>query len=138
MRSIALLVLGVACQPGDDTGESGVPPDDTPPVIVHEPVSGTVPVGEDVTLTATVTDDGGVLFVFVYYQDDWYPNEGEEEWATFFAVWDGDPDQYTATLPGEVAPAGVTAYYFEAVDKAQNAVYAPTEGPDDPYQFRRE
>ena len=46
---------------------------------------------------------------------------------------------FTATLPGvDDAPAGVTAYFLEAVDKAQNVTRLPTEGFEDPYQFERE
>lgn len=135
--SVALLAL-LGCTGSNidsrDNTDSGLQEeiDETPPVIVHEPIEGTQTHGVDVPITATITDaDSGVLFAYLYYKNE---IGGDADWKRKVMVASGEV--YSASIDGDDMNGGGVDYYIEAVDKAQNTAWAPEDGRDDPYHFR--
>lgn len=135
----ALVMLVIACGPGltavatnDDT-DLVEEEDDVAPVIEHEAISGSLPSGVDVEMTATVTDgDGsGVLFVYLWYKNE---TDGDADWSSISMFATGD--SYSGSIPGDDQRGAGMDYYLEAFDRGQNAAYAPRRGGDDPYHFR--
>jgi hypothetical protein len=109
-------------------------PDEDPPVIEHEAVTGTQTFGADIAIQATVTDlDGRVAYVYLHYKNE---VAGSAEWDYVPMTPAGDTDVYSATLPGDRHRGGGVDYYIEAVDFAQNVAYSPNGGESDPYHFR--
>lgn len=106
--------------------------DEDPPEIIHEPVLETMPFGEDVGITATVTDaDSGILFVYLHYKNE---TGGAADWQDVIMTASGD--EYSGTIQGSRMQGGGVYYYIEAIDKATNPSFAPDAGVDDPYHFR--
>lgn len=135
------LSLFLACDGGSsnvgdggttDTGDTGEPEEDTIcPTINHTPIETAQPLGEPVTISATVTDnDSGVFIVRVYYR-----KETAASWKDFSLVAGGE-DTWTGDIPGEEVGSGGMRYYIEAVDQKQNTCTAPQRGEEDPYSFR--
>ena len=106
--------------------------DEVPPVIEHTAVTETQVFGEDVSITATVTDDdSGVLFVYLYYKNE---TDGSADWNRSFLTASGDV--YTGVIQGEDERGSGVDYYIEAIDKQENTAWSPEDGEDDPYHFR--
>jgi hypothetical protein len=121
--------------------------DNDPPLIVTTPVEEAQPLGQDVTITADVSDAGtGVLFVTLYYKNE---TGGSSDWARFSMVPSSSgptaaddtatPPEvvtWTGTISGAAENSAGIYYYIEAVDGEQNTSTSPTRGADDPYHFR--
>ena len=140
MTSLFTIALLVGCDSGlsaiDGNKDAVIveDEDEDAPIIEHTPISGTQTFGADVAIEATVTDgeDGvGVLFVYLNYKNE---IDGAGGWQKLIMTASGDV--YTQTIPGEDHNGGGVDYYVEAIDRVQNAAYAPDDGESDPYHFR--
>lgn len=138
MRTLPfLLPLLAACGSGFNTTEGKNTdfeenPDLDAPVITTEPVEDALPMGTDVDISATVTDDGsGVTFVTLYFKSE---TAGPDDWENRLMT-EGEADLWSATIPGAAQSGAGMFYYIEAVDAAENYAWAPTRGPDDPFHF---
>lgn len=136
MHRIVWFLLVGACGPdltANRTGGDDLPDEDTTaPVITHEPVAGPVAFGEDVAITATITDEGtGVLFAYLYYRNE---TDGSNDWDDLALIPNGET--YSATISGSDHHSGGIVYYLYAVDKSENEAFAPDEADGDPYHFR--
>lgn len=134
--SVLLLTL-VACDyddPGIVYGPSDTmdPGDLVAPVIEHTPIETAQIYGQDVAITATVTDDdSGVFVVQVFYRQ-----ETSSMWEDI-ALMDMDGDTiYEGTIPGVHVLTGGMYYYVYAMDNRENEAQLPVEGEDDPWHFR--
>ncbi|HYE09787.1 MAG TPA: CehA/McbA family metallohydrolase [Patescibacteria group bacterium] len=93
-------------------------PDTVSPVIIHTPATeGNI--GQNLTITATVTDDKAVQNVKLYYRI-----MGQEEYSTAFMLPNSDVYSYEI-LKSELSTAGIE-YYIEATD-GTNTVTAPID-----------
>jgi hypothetical protein len=138
MRVLSVLVLLAGCDQdlttNQLTDEDGFEEetDDVAPVIVHDPITETQAFGQDVPITATVTDEGtGVVFVHLYYKNE---IDGPTDWVDVILFAAGD--EYTGTIRGADMRGGGVDYYLSATDRAQNEALAPDDGDGDPYHFR--
>jgi hypothetical protein len=138
MRLLSVLVLLVGCGPDlttnqltDDDGFEEEE-DETPPSIVHDPITETQTFGQDVPISATVSDEStGVLFVHLFYKNE---VDGASDWVDVIMFQSGE--EYTGTIRGADMRGGGVDYYLSAVDKAQNTAFAPDDGDGDPFHFR--
>jgi hypothetical protein len=137
IRALSLFLL-VGCGPGltssnvSKDGSFEEETDEDPPVIVHDPVTGTQVFGEDVPISATITDDdAGIRFAYLHYKNE---IDGDADWEQVILMADGD--LYSGTIRGEDERGGGVYYYLEAVDKEQNTSFSPDDGDSDPYHFR--
>jgi hypothetical protein len=97
-----------------------------PPVIVHSPVSS-APAGQDLSITATITDDTGVTGATLYYR-----RMGQTGFTA--ATMQPSGDQYTGTIPGtELIPPGAE-YYLSATDGSLWSYHPPTDYLTSPHQ----
>ncbi len=115
-----------------DTADTAEPEEDTVcPTILHTPVETAQPVGQDVNIEATVTDNlSGVFSVRLYYK-----KEAATSWKEV-AMALGASDLWSGKIPGAEVGSGGMHYYLEAVDLKQNRCTSPTRGASDPYRFR--
>jgi hypothetical protein len=98
----------------------------TPPVISHTPVSS-APAGQDLNITATITDDGGVTGATLYYR-----RIGQTGFTA--AAMQPSGNQYTGTVPGtEMVTPGVE-YYLSATDGSLWSYHPPTDYLTSPHQ----
>ncbi len=119
---------GVIYQPRDTSWEG----DNVPPVIEHEPVDGAQTYGDSVLLSATVTDEGGTVFVVQVF----YRQETSSMWEDAPLVdMDGD-GVYEGQIPGADVMTGGMYYYLYAMDTGENETFDPPEGEDDAHHFR--
>lgn len=103
------------------------------PVIEHVPITDAQPLGEDVDISAIITDaDSGVFLVKLYYKNE---TSGSGDWESSAMVPLAD-DQWVGTIPGEMEASGGVNYYIEALDNAANVVDSPEKGAEDPWHFR--
>ncbi len=140
--SLFALVLLVGCGDAFNPNEIGKDDaileedvDEDPPIIVHTPITGTQNFGSDVAIEATVTDGeegSGVLFVYLYYKNE---IDGSADWNKDILIESSD-DSFTGLISGDDHSGGGIDYYLEAVDKAQNGIYSPKDGENDPHHFR--
>lgn len=106
--------------------------DTTAPTITTDPVTEAQPMGTDIPITATVTDEeSSILFVTLYYKQE---TEASSEYTTFAMVANGDV--YEGRIRAEDQGSGGMDYYIEAIDSSQNTGWAPDEGSRDPYHIR--
>ncbi len=102
-------------------------PDDVPPTILSEErVLGFSSEG-DHPITATVTDESGILSVSVYYSTDGIDFLDITMDNTSGDIWVGN-------IPAQ--PVGTTVfYYIQAIDNSpyQNEAMLPESGPSDPF-----
>jgi len=136
MRALFFLLLpacgaGLAGRVVEKEGEEGL--DTTPPVIEHAPIEDVVYFGDDVTITATVTEEESRLLLVTL----WFKNEtgGSSDWQQR-AMLEGDEGAYSAVIPGSVHQSAGMNYYIEAVNTADLTATDPDEGADDPHRFR--
>jgi hypothetical protein len=130
LSSVACVVddPGVVYQPRDTSWEG----DNIAPVIEHDPIDTTQAYGDSVMLTATVTDEGGEVFVVQVF----YRQETSSMWDDAPLVdMDGD-GVYEGAIPGADVITGGMYYYLYAMDDSENETYDPAEGEDDAYHFR--
>lgn len=139
MRALPCLFLLAACGSTLNTNENHDTSFDdvsdiTPPEIEHTAVTASLPMGEDVPLTAVVTDDEtGVIFVRLYYKNE---TDDSSAFTSSQLMPTGNEDEFGGFIPGDDERSGGMDYYIEAVDGGQNIAWSPTDGPDDPYHFR--
>jgi len=122
------LYVGDSSTPGNTATETwSFTIDTTPPTIYHEPVSiGTA--GNDITITAEVTDDGGMDSVSLYYRST------ENGPFNHVSMTKTSPDTYTGTIPGSAVTAEGVQYYIEANDALNNTGRRPkTDWEESPY-----
>ena len=135
--SVSLLLGGCGSQltsqqGGSDTGFVDTT-DTEPPVIEHVAVSDAQLLGDDVDISAVVTDEGsGVFLVKLYYKNE---TGGSGDWESDAMVMLGD-NEWVGTIPGEMQASGGVNYYIEALDNSGNAADSPEKGADDPWHFR--
>ncbi len=119
----------------DGTGGLADPTDTVPPVFSFSPIEGTQPFGEDVTVSAEVSDaDSGLFVVQLWYKNETDGNETYEARAMTSAG--QDSPVWSGVIPGSAHRSGGMDYYLEAVDQSQNAATEPPDGPADPYHIR--
>lgn len=107
--------------------------DSVPPVIVHTPVEDAQPLGVDVPISATVTDDDSGMFqVKLYYKNE---TAGSGDWQSMIMA-PSDGGVYNSMISGEDESSGGIHYYILALDNAQNEADSPAKGADDPWHFR--
>ncbi|MCF7801187.1 MAG: S8 family serine peptidase [Candidatus Marinimicrobia bacterium] len=83
---------------------------------------------EDILVSADILDPGQTLYqVRAYYSVD---NEAFE----FVELTDLSGEHWEGNIPAQ-SPGTVMQYYVEATDSAGHTVYAPSDGPDNPYMF---
>jgi len=98
----------------------------TAPVITHTPIS-TAPAGQDLNITATITDDGGVTGATLHYR-----RMGQTGFTAAAMAPSGN--QYTGIVPGtEVMTPGVE-YYLSATDGGLWSYHPPTNYLTSPHQ----
>ncbi len=103
--------------------------DDTPPTIVHEPVT-TARAHCPLTLRATVQDASGVRWVRLRYRSV----TQFEDYRTLEMTPTGHPDVYEVTIPGhELDPTWDFMYLIEAMDEGDNGVIYPDLETTVPY-----
>lgn len=106
--------------------------DTTPPLVSTEPIAEAQPSGQDIPITATVSDEeSAILFVTLYYKTEL---EASSEYRTFGMTLNGDV--WEGRIRGTDQSSGGMDYYIEAIDSSQNAGFAPEEGSRDPYHVR--
>jgi parallel beta-helix repeat protein len=100
--------------------------DATSPLIVWTPVT-TQAEGRDLTVSASVTDAGGVQSVILHYRTGGMPLFN----TSALSKAGGDP--YEATIPGSAVTSRGLEYYVSATDHTGNSATVPKEGADKPY-----
>ncbi len=140
MRAFACLFLLSACgstlSTNENTNNNGFEEvsDTTPPELAYTPITESMAMGADVPVTCVATDDeSGVVFVRLYFKNE---TDDSSAFKTLQLSATGNPDEYAGAIPGDEEQSGGMDYYLEAIDAAQNVVWAPEDGPDDPYHFR--
>jgi hypothetical protein len=98
----------------------------TAPLIVHTPVSS-APAGQDLAITATITDDGGVTGATLYYR-----RSGQSSFTATAMSPSGD--QYTGIVPGAEVVAPGVEYYLSATDGSLWSYHPPTDYLTSPHQ----
>jgi|GEM_PF-494124 len=96
-------------------------PDTTPPTISGAPGNTSGTTGEPVTISATITDDVGVVSATVHYT----PIGGAE---TTVAMTKGATNVWSAEVPVASNKVGTITYYITAQDAAGNPARDPTAG----------
>lgn len=91
--------------------------DDTPPSILHEPISEAFPHGQAFDLKATVTDDSGIEEVRLYYRV-----KGNANYKSVPMSRIEGSDEYLARIPEHDVWGPSFQYYIRATDKAGNAL----------------
>lgn len=129
---ISLLAALVACT-GTGTPPTDGSPDDLTdtaqdvegPVIRHDGSSAAWPMGSDYPVSATITDDSGLLLVTLYYRrqtSQSFDSRGMMLSSEGF---------YSGVIPGEEQGSAGMHYYIEAVDTLGNISTLPTGAPND-------
>ena len=115
---------------GDDDFEEG---DQDPPAIVVDQIADGQPSYQDVTVTATVTDDTEVTEVTLFHH-----NLSSADFVAEAMVL-GSGDVYSGTIPADSVSGSRVYYYVEACDGARpaNCATSPTDvqGSDDAFAF---
>jgi hypothetical protein len=132
LLNAALLSLLTGCGPGvsatqvnnNDIEDEG---DVTPPTIDYTQESDWAPLSEDFVVEAVITDEESTVYLATL---NFKQETGVWESRAFIQ---GADNVWTATVPADELGSAGLYYYIEAVDTAQNAAYAPTDGESDPY-----
>ncbi|MCA9546014.1 MAG: right-handed parallel beta-helix repeat-containing protein, partial [Myxococcales bacterium] len=105
-----------------------VVPDLDPPAIQHAPDGAALPLGQDFTVEATVTDANAIAEVRLH----WALDGGL---ARTRVMDRGDGDAWTTTVAAGFIPAGTQAitYWFDAADVAGNSAVLPEGGAAAPF-----
>ncbi|GDX78613.1 hypothetical protein LBMAG42_04240 [Deltaproteobacteria bacterium] len=135
------LILSMACtgsgvgQTPDALGEDSgfTEGDEVPPVIVFEPLTDNQPSGEDVVITASITDEGsGVFLASLYYRNE---TDSSKDWQSIGFAHQGDGDEWQATIREDEQHSSGMWYYLLALDGSQNEASLPTQGAEQPFHF---
>ena len=129
---------GIVVNPGD----SAVLEDETCPIISHEPVTAAQPIGQAVSIQATVTDnidgdteddedESGVFQAKVYFK-----METTTVWDSSNLTLMDASGIYGGSIPGSAVTGGGMNYYIYAVDMKRNECTLPVGGEGDPWHFR--
>jgi len=104
--------------------------DVTGPDVTHTPIDDGQIAGQDVVVTATVTDDSGINSVTLYYR----PSGGSFTTLPMTLV---SADSYGATMPGASVSEPSMDYYIRAIDDSplNNQTAVPGSAPGTPYGF---
>lgn len=97
-----------------------------PPLVVHDPVQGPLPAGEDLAVEALVEDDTGVASVSVYFRA-----QGAGVYLSAELIRQDDIS-WLGRIPGLAIQPPAVEYYIVATDLAGNRGFVPAEGPDGP------
>lgn len=132
--SIACTGSGVGQTPDALVEDSGFAEgDDVPPVIVFEPLTDNQPSGEDVVLTATISDaDSRVFLASLYFRNE---TDSSKDWQSIGFVHQGDGDEWQATIREDEQHSSGMWYYILALDESQNEASLPTQGDEQPFHF---
>lgn len=139
--ALVVVAFGAAGCTGDNTqivsrgGNNQIEdePDESPPVLTHDPVTDAQPYGQAVEMLAEAVDEGGgsVFIVQVFFK-----TETSSVWVTSTLTNDGETDTWVGTIPADKVTGGGMDYYLFAVDDSNNEAFEPEEGESDPYHFR--
>ncbi len=99
------------------------------PSLVHEPLSDTESTGTPYTVSAVITDRIELDTASLFFRLD------ADSWREIGMTATGEPDTYTADIPGQ--PAGTLVhYYLSAVSTNGVQTQLPSFAPDDFFSFR--
>lgn len=135
--SLALLLGCTASGDSPATDATNTDDDDTAgedldyPDIQHDAVESAQVIGQDLTLSARVNDDSGVLLVKVYFRRQTAQNFS----AQGMILVDAETGLYQGTIPGDEMGSAGMHYYLEAVDTQGNVGTLPEGAPADYYKF---
>ncbi len=139
-----ILLAGCTESPGIvvGPGETAVEEDETCPIIIHEPVTGAQPIGQAVSIQATVTDnidgdtevdedESGVFQATVFFKQ-----ETTTTWDSSNLTLIDTSGLYGGSIPGAAISSGGMHYYIYAIDMRRNDCTLPVGGETDPWHFR--
>ncbi|MEY3211559.1 MAG: hypothetical protein RIT28_2040 [Pseudomonadota bacterium] len=101
------------------------------PDIQHSPIEGVQVIGEDLTLSARVSDRTGVLLVKLYFRRQ----TAQSFSAQGMILADPETGLYQGLIPGDEMGSAGMHYYIEAVDTKGNVGTLPEGAPADYYKF---
>jgi len=150
MKIAHLTLLGLlgGCDSGEgDTDivffdDTGLPLDQTCPIIGHDSIITAEPEGQDVPIVATATDDSdgdGEVDedeTFVFLVKALFRHETSKVWDDTALAVEGTGDTYEGVIPGDVVNTPGMYYYLWAVDAKYNHCTLPPAGEDDPWHFK--
>ncbi|MEM4308681.1 MAG: C25 family cysteine peptidase [Thermoplasmata archaeon] len=96
--------------------------DITPPCIRHIPVTHSK-YGDDIKITAYITDESGILTAKLYYK-----GQTQTNWSVILMFPDANGN-YSAVIPGDAVPEEGIMYFIEAIDSLSNMAHAPSQAP---------
>jgi len=126
--TVTLIVIDNEGNTASDTLTVTIAADNTPPTIEHTPVTTAV-VGNDILITAEVSDNSGISSVTLY----WKLNTS----STYSSqIMEKDGSIYKATIAGSQVTSNIF-YYIKAVDNStnQNTAYDPINYNTNPYEI---
>lgn len=135
--SLALLLGCTASGDAPATDATNTDDEDTAgedldyPDIQHDAIVSAQVIGQDLTLSARVNDDSGVLLVKVYFRRQTAQNFS----AQGMILVDPETGLYQGTIPGDEMGSAGMHYYLEAVDTQGNVGTLPEGAPADYYKF---
>lgn len=135
--SLALLLGCTASGDSPATDATNTDDEDTAgedldyPDIQHDAVESAQVIGQDLTLSARVNDDSGVLLVKVYFRRQTAQNFS----AQGMILVDAETGLYQGTIPGDEMGSAGMHYYLEAVDTQGNVGTLPEGAPADYFKF---
>lgn len=135
--SLALLLGCTASGDAPATDLSNTDDDDTAgedldsPDIQHTPIEGAQVIGQDLTLSARVNDDTGVLLVKLYFRRQ----TAQDFSAQGMILTDAETSLYQGTIPGDEMGSAGMHYYLEAVDTNGNVGTLPEGAPAEYFKF---
>lgn len=105
--------------------------DTAAPTIVHAPVAPGQPAGQDVPISAVVTDPSGVGAVNLHYRASGGGAYGQ------LTLTNSGADTWTGAIPGGAVTLTGVDYYLSAVDQAPspNTGVLPSTAPATPFSF---
>ena len=103
--------------------------DDELPVIEHEEFTAPQSASQNVTITATITDDDAIFLAQIHYRT---------QVSTYFFTTSLNPQSltdYVGSIPSEDLGSGGMHYYIEAVDTSGNIAVLPEGAPSEYFKF---
>ena len=100
------------------------------PTITHTPIADAQPVGQAVSIQASITDPSGVASATLHYRDN------SASWMQV-ALTPAGGNAYAAEIPAAAVTGAGVSYYLAATDTsaAQNLSTLPLAGPAMPFTF---
>jgi len=118
------LVLAIYVAPlfaeqlGPTADNAGGTIDLEPPVIAHDPISGSLKANQPLVLQVRITDDHGVFSATLFYR-----NSGAKEFRSLaMRLSETDNDVYVIEIPGQDISPPKLEYYIQATDVSGNTV----------------